>query len=306
MIYVSCGHEHGIGIEVFLKSILLLSKKQRDNIKFIVHRKTLQKNLSFLNIRYQFNDSLLTFGQTKLRIKLFDDYDTTISTHSLNLCLDNITKDDLLFTLPTSKDQLIYEGQVLSGHTEFFRGFYSNQNISMAFSGPNNKILLITDHKPIANVSQLIKKDIIVNKVSAAIRSFTQVKSVTITGLNPHAGEGGLLGTEEENIQEAINSLKEKFQSVQFDGPIPSDTIFAKNPDRPKENLIVFMYHDQGLNYFKERNRFLGSNITLGLPFKRHSVDHGTAFNLYSKNTSNYLGCLYSLKEAIALSEAST
>ena len=102
------------------------------------------------------------------------------------------------------------------------------------------------------------------------------------------------MGNEENKIVKTIKYLKEIYPDIEFIGPIPGDSlhIYRKSND----TLFVYSFHDQGLAKFKSENGFMGVKITFGLPFLRVSVDHGTSFNLYGKNTANYIGCLYLLK----------
>jgi 4-hydroxythreonine-4-phosphate dehydrogenase len=299
MIYVSQGHECGIGIEVYIKSALLLNERERSSLTLMVHKESLQKNLEQLFSSFEIKKDSFSVCGAHFNVQLFDNFTHSPSDESLKLSISSCNEKDILFTLPTSKDQLFVNNQMVSGHTEYFRKFFKNENISMCFQGPKNKVLLATDHLPLQDVPKAINSDVIKRKIEYTLEYFKDISKVIITGLNPHAGENGLLGTEESKIEVALKELKEAFPKINFVGPIPSDTVFSFNDETNENELLVYMYHDQGLNYFKERNRLLGVNISLGLPFNRISVDHGTAFSLFGKNTANYMGCLYALKETI-------
>ena len=123
MIYVTQGHELGIGLEIFLKSFLLLSIEEKKEIRLVVSKKDLFKNFSDLNLKIEsFKD-----------LQIIENIDSTSfsSTNSLTTALNLISKNDILVTLPTSKDQLLFEDKNQAGYTEFFRSFFKNSNIDV-------------------------------------------------------------------------------------------------------------------------------------------------------------------------------
>ncbi|RPJ79067.1 MAG: hypothetical protein EHM20_02345, partial [Alphaproteobacteria bacterium] len=193
MIYVTEGHESGIGLEIFLKSFLLLTKEEKKNIILFVSKSDLNKNLLDL----------------KLNSILFKDLNIVeniescnfSSTNSLLTALNTISEKDILVTLPTSKDQLVLNNKMLAGYTEFFRSYYGNKNISMTFKGLAQNILLITDHIPLKNVSSEISAELIENKIKITLDNFKKYfysfDEIILSGINPHAGENGILGNEE-------------------------------------------------------------------------------------------------------------
>jgi 4-hydroxythreonine-4-phosphate dehydrogenase len=293
MIYVTQGHERGIGLEIFLKSFLALSFKERKKLTLIVNQKDLDDNLR----------------DAKLSKNLFKDLNTVFvtsdskepsSTKSLLWALEHIKETDILVTLPTSKDQLIFNKKNMAGYTEFFRAYYKNPNISMTFKGINENVLLVTDHLPLKKVASTIDKDLIINKVNTTThffeKYFFKFDQIIFSGINPHAGENGILGDEEKEIHEAMKELK-KDTTLSFLGPYSGDTLHMLK-DETKKQLFVYMFHDQGLAPFKSHYGLVGLNISMGLPFLRLSVDHGTAFHLYGKNKANITGMMFLLKQA--------
>jgi 4-hydroxythreonine-4-phosphate dehydrogenase len=298
MIYITQGHELSIGPEVFLKAFSLLPDLAKENFTFIGSKNCLKTQLDFLKIPHKFNGKNLSFLGSNLKCQLTEGG----STEALEMGIKLAKKSDILLTLPTSKDQISFKGKPCRGHTDYFRKFFKIKDISMVFKSPSDNILLISDHMPLSDVPKTLKEADIVNKISLTLESFPKYfhpfDEVLISGLNPHAGEGGLLGSEEKKINSAIVKLKKSFKKTKFIGPLPGDSLhFHQNPD--KSQLKVYMYHDQGLVSFKERNGVIGLNISLGLPFLRMSVDHGTAFPLYGKNMANCLGCYYLLIKAL-------
>ena len=154
--------------------------------------------------------------------------------------------------------------------------------------------MLLTDHLPLKDIPQTITEDLIIKKVSTTINHLTHIKNILIAGINPHAGENGLIGTEDQVINKAIIRLKQIYPTHTFQGPISGDTMYFMHQN--ESDLLVYPYHDQGLGVFKAIKKTYGINFTLGLPFKRLSVDHGTAFALFGKNSANYSGALYCLE----------
>lgn len=305
MILVTAGHEKSIGLEVFLKSFLLLTREQKNVFYLFADENALETNLKFLGVNFRLTKDLLILDSGTLKLSLFDKdkYSTPASTLALLKALEIIDEHrDLLITLPTSKDQLFLDGKMQRGHTELFRNLYRTDYLSMNFISPEEKILLITDHLPLKDVASAINPDLIYFKVAHSIlgyeQFFTGIDEVILAGINPHAGENGLMGLEEENILKAVEKLKETFPRIRFIGPLSGDALhFEKN--EKKSQILVYMYHDQGLAAFKAKNGLVGINLTFGLPFLRLSVDHGTAFDLYGKNTANYMGQYYLLNQAL-------
>lgn len=302
MILVSQGHENSIGLEVFFKSILMLPAASATKFKLFGNQSTIEKHLENLRIKYSVSDSQIRLGDRHvIPFQLLkSQMNVPESTVSLAAILESIDAErDILFTLPTSKDQLIYKGNQLNGHTEFFRQFFNSQDISMTFLSSNNElILLLTDHIPLNKVSTVVDTELISRKTSTTLaglkKYFYSISEVVFAGINPHAGEDGLIGEEEQQFSGALTNLKNKFPNVNFVGPLPGDTMHTAFNSKINQ-LKAYSYHDQGLNWFKQKHHFISANISFGLPFLRISVSHGTAFELYNKNVANQLGSLFCL-----------
>jgi len=296
MIYVTQGHERGIGLEIFLKSFLLLSTHERAQITLISNQTDLDENRDLLHLKKDLFKNLNV-------IEPESSETLPSSTASLLKALDIIATKDILVTLPTSKDQLIYKGKSLAGYTEFFREFYNKKNISMTFKGIDQDVLLITDHIPLKSVASSINSQLIIDKVETTLnfykKYFYSFDEVIFAGINPHAGENGILGLEDKCILEAKTFLENK-SSISFIGPVSGDTLHTLHKPSRKQ-LFVYMFHDQGLAPFKSKFGFIGLNISMGLPFLRLSVDHGTAFGLHGKNMGDISGMLYLLKTAFGV-----
>ncbi|MBF0311928.1 MAG: 4-hydroxythreonine-4-phosphate dehydrogenase PdxA [Oligoflexia bacterium] len=306
-IYIAQGHEKSIGLEILLKSLSCLSPEEIKKFCLITFHSSLADVFATIKLGEK--------NKKHIPAKFIKENDSLLpqTTQSLLECLRLIKaskskKKSILLTLPTSKDQLILNGKLLKGYTEFFRTYYHNPNLPMVFKGPYTNVLLITDHIPLVEVVKL-SEELIFEKIKITLENFPQyfspIEEVVLSGINPHAGENGLLGNnEEKNIINAISKLKKLFPKVSFIGPVSGDTLFFHKKSNNKQ-LFVYMYHDQALSIFKSLYGIIGLNITLGLPFLRLSVDHGTAFELYGKNQANYLSALYMLKTALEIKNES-
>lgn len=288
MIYVTQGHEKGIGLEIFFKSFFLLSSSQKNLITLVVSQNTLDEYLKSMK---------LTLSQLKdLNLKIIPDQSLPPSTTTLIETLSIIRPEDILITLPTSKDQLIWKGQKKAGYTEFFRDYYHNDHIAMTFKGFNNYVLLVTDHVALKDVASSITEDLIVEKTLTSVdfykKYFTSFDEILFAGINPHVGENGLLGSEDQVIFKAMETLKKRRPELILKGPYSGDTLHI-HENKNINQLLIYMFHDQALAKFKATYGLVGLNISMGLPFLRISVDHGTAFDLYGKNKANAMSMSY-------------
>jgi len=190
---------------------------------------------------------------------------------------------DGIVTAPISKTALQAAGYPYPGHTEFLGALARVPETRMLFVGRELRILLATVHLPLKSVSDALTVDSLLRTIqfgAAALRNFRwgERRVVAVLGLNPHAGEGGLFGDEEGRvILPAIE--RARAEGIHAEGPYPADTFFAQHGGRRDLGVIVAMYHDQGLIPAKSEGIGAAANVTLGLPFVRSSVDHGTAFD---------------------------
>lgn len=303
MIYVTQGHEKGVGLEVFLKAALLLAPAQLKNITLIADKYSLLETLDSLSFDFELSHTDLKYGGITLHLEDLPEGNGSESKRSLDHGMKLCERDpqSILFTLPTSKDQL--DG--FAGHTEYFRHVYKNQSLPMYFYGPDYQVLLLSDHEPINKLSSLMKKEYLNKKLTITLEAMKKwaipLKRVLISGLNPHAGENGILGKEEDELKTLLPELRQSYKEYEILGPIPGDTMVFSLKDH--QDLLVYWYHDQGLGVFKGHHGLIGANITLGMPFLRMSVDHGTAFPLFGKNQADERGCYYVLKLAHEFSQ---
>jgi 4-hydroxythreonine-4-phosphate dehydrogenase len=190
-----------------------------------------------------------------------------------------------LITGPVSKAQLHAIGFTHPGQTEFVaeRCGVSGPSVAMMLAGPGLRVVLTTVHIPLAEVSRALTTELIVARGRAAAKGLERNFGIAsprlaVAGLNPHAGENGMMGDEEEQIiGPAIEQLKQ--QGIDAFGPVPPDALFTARA-RLGYDAALCMYHDQGLIPLKALHFDDGVNFTLGLPIVRTSPDHGTAFDI--------------------------
>ena len=199
----------------------------------------------------------------------------------VRLCLEG--KLHGLVTAPISKAALRLAGETFPGHTEMLAALTRAKEIAMAFYGKKLKIVLVTIHVPLEAVPKLLNVQKILTVTRLAYQFLKQdlglaSPRLALAALNPHAGEGGLFGNQE--IRVLTPAVKEaQRQGLPLEGPFPADSLFFRAV-AGEFDLVVSLYHDQGLIPFKLLHFRDGVNLTLGLPIIRTSVDHGTAYDL--------------------------
>jgi len=200
---------------------------------------------------------------------------------ALDGCLDKTF--DAVVTAPVHKGIINEAGVAFTGHTEFFADGAGVEQVVMMLATASLRVALATTHLPLNKVSEAITQSSL-HRVLTIINDSMQQQfglsspRIAVCGLNPHAGEDGHLGREEiDVISPVIEQCRE--QGIALSGPWPADTIFVKDK-LADYDVVLAMYHDQGLPVLKHQGFGMAVNVTLGLPFIRTSVDHGTALDL--------------------------
>ncbi len=207
---------------------------------------------------------------------------------AIKLCLDK--EIDAMVTAPVSKEALHYAGYNFPGQTEMLAMLTRSERVTMMLISKKMRVALATVHVPLKKVSENIFVDRIVEKLDTVNSSLKNdlgiVKpSIAVLGLNPHAGENGAIGTEENEI--IIPALKKALEKgINAVGPFPADGFFASQSYK-NYDVILAMYHDQGLIPLKMSGFDEGVNFSAGLKIIRTSPDHGTAFDIAGKNIAN-------------------
>ncbi|MDP8214874.1 MAG: 4-hydroxythreonine-4-phosphate dehydrogenase PdxA [Candidatus Euphemobacter frigidus] len=211
---------------------------------------------------------------------------------------------EALVTAPINKEGIHRAGYRFQGHTDYLAHLTGTENYAMMLIGGNIRVVLVTVHVPLREVSALLDTEDIVRKIylarDALLGFDIREPRIAVAGLNPHAGEGGAFGNEEEEIiAPAIEECRS--EGIAVDGPIPPDTLFYKLA-RGRYDAAIVMYHDQGLIPIKMVAFDRGVNITLGLPFVRTSPDHGTAYDIAGRGIANPRSMIEAIKTACSLS----
>ncbi len=209
-----------------------------------------------------------------------------------------------LVTGPVHKGNINDAGIAFTGHTEFFEERAKASKVVMMLATEELRVALVTTHLPLKAISEAITPELlreIITILDHDLRTKFGIAQphVLVCGLNPHAGEGGHMGTEE--IDTIIPVLEEmRAKGMNLSGPLPADTLF-----QPKyldhADAVLAMYHDQGLPVLKYQGFGRGVNITLGLPFIRTSVDHGTALELAGQGKADVGSFITALNLAIKM-----
>jgi 4-hydroxythreonine-4-phosphate dehydrogenase len=197
---------------------------------------------------------------------------------------------DALVTAPIHKKNVHSADFPYTGHTPFFKDFFQQQDVVMILAAGNFRVGLVTEHVALKDVPGLITKENILSKINilhASLRRDFNIEKpkIGVLALNPHAGDEGLIGSEEmEIIRPAV--LEAKHYNMIVSGPFSADAFFARNYQN-RFDAVLAMYHDQGLIPLKSLAFGEGINFTAGLPYVRTSPDHGTAFDIAGKNKAD-------------------
>ncbi|MCI0705989.1 MAG: 4-hydroxythreonine-4-phosphate dehydrogenase PdxA [Ignavibacteriae bacterium] len=219
--------------------------------------------------------------------------------HAVNLCLRGEAK--AMVTAPVSKEALRLAGYDFPGQTEMIALLSRSQRVAMMLVSDALRVGLVTIHVPLRGVTPNITKEKIVEKASvvrdALVKNYKIVApKIAVLGLNPHAGENGVLGDEEKNL--IIPALEEiKKSGITAEGPFAADAFFGTKSYR-RYDAVLAMYHDQGLIPLKMSSFETGVNFSAGLNIIRTSPDHGTAFDIAGKGKANISSMLEALKLA--------
>ena len=306
-IAISIGDFNGIGPEIILKS---LSGADLNNSTPVIVSpfEVIESTLSYLPFeldikKVQHKDEVESGKINVLHIEA-DDLKYTpgvlsaqsglVAMHaiekSIHLCMN---KDaEAMVTAPISKEAVNLAGYKIPGHTEFLASETNTDDVLMMLVSEGLRVALVTTHIPIKDVAKAVTKEEIRNKVEilsdSLLHDFGLEKPrIAVFGLNPHAGDGGVIGKEEiDTISPIIKEIRKERSDIILHGPLPADGFFGQQLHK-QHDAILAMYHDQGLAPFKLLSFGKGVNFTAGLPIIRTSPDHGTAFDIAGKGVAN-------------------
>ncbi len=298
-IAVSVGDLNGVGIEIALKAHDEISKLCSP--LYCINSALLNRAAKLLKKEVP-NDFKLyeVHGEFEINAGVVNadsgrySYDSFIS--AIKLCEEK--KADALVTMPIHKEAWMMAGLEYKGHTDLLRQHF-NKDAIMMLGCPEMFVALFTEHMPLKEVASSIQYKKLKQFFLDLHNSIPQ-KQIAVLGLNPHAGDNGVLGNEELRITKAIKSANKKIGFEQFVGPVVPDIAFTPH-FRKNYNYFVAMYHDQGLAPLKALHFDESVNISLNLPIIRTSVDHGTAFDIAYKGEAKTLSYINAIKSAIEL-----
>ncbi|VAY86253.1 4-hydroxythreonine-4-phosphate dehydrogenase [hydrothermal vent metagenome] len=284
-IAISIGDLNGIGIQLILENHRKISKLC--NPIYCINDKLLQQAANKLRIEIPNNFALWgNYEYFKIRAGRISKKSGLFSYYSFLNAIDLATKNkvDSICTMAINKESWAKANIKYVGHTDMLRDIFKKNAIMML--GCNKMfVALFTEHIPLKDINKHIK----IKSLTAFLLDFAKSinsKKTAVLGLNPHAGDNGVLGKEEDKISKAIKKANNILKNNIFEGVIVPDIAFTKNM-RKKYKYFVCMYHDQGLIPLKTLYFDKSINISLNLPILRTSVDHGTAFDIAYQHNNN-------------------
>lgn len=307
---LTTGDKNGIGFEVTAKALaeVALEKNKHKTLYFLFRHseqektqpqyfKLLDKHWMRLTF-FSLEDALGFVNTANKAIPQNTLIDLSLKTSEADWVLQathacRLKNLDALVTGPLSKKKTSALPIKALGHTGIFRHVFPKNSLFMSFIGQDFNVLLATDHVPLGRVEKKLTRSSLkpVLKAAKELKSLLKSKkNFALLGFNPHSGEDGLIGKTESQLFKRLPKDAE--------GPLVPDAAFLKK-NWNKYCFFVCLYHDQGLIPFKmHHGQDSGVHLTLGLPFIRTSVDHGTAFDLFNKNIANHHSMLESIKLA--------
>ncbi len=298
-IAVSVGDLNGIGIEIALKAHAEIS--QLCEPIYCISDEMLNMACGMLHVSIPKNfHTFETEGKFQIQPGTVDGacgkYAYNSFMNAIKLCEEK--KVDALVTLPIHKEAWMRAGLNFKGHTDLLRNYFKKDAIMM-LGCEEMFVALYTEHIPLRDVPLYIKKEKIKTFLLDLHKCIGDYK-VAVLGLNPHAGDHGVLGDEEREIEAAIKAVNALLGKELFFGAIVPDIAFTPR-FRVQYNYFVAMYHDQGLSPLKALHFDESINISLNLPIIRTSVDHGTAFDIAYKGMANTLSYMNAFKSALRI-----
>ena len=317
--FVSLGDPSGIGPEVFIKAIKDQRLRQHlSKIILVSSPKVIEGAISALDVKQKINpisdvNEAQPDSVNLINIDGCQDFvlgkptfnNSSFIIECLSTAADLALKNSSsLVTGPLNKSNIQKHIQNFTGHTEFLKKKFNANEVLMYMTNGDLHLGITTTHVPLRVVPNVISRDLIKNKYKLLHHGLIDIfklanPKIAVLGINPHAGEFGTIGDEEQNvIMPAIDELQHDGYGA--NGPISADTVFTQT----KDDAVLSMYHDQALPVLKAIDFYKTVNITLGLPFLRVSVDHGTAEDIAKDYSANYDSMMEALLISIARNEA--
>jgi 4-phospho-D-threonate 3-dehydrogenase / 4-phospho-D-erythronate 3-dehydrogenase len=309
IIGISCGDINGIGVELIIKALSDHRLLELCTPVVFASNKAInfyRKSIPEVNFNYQNTKELNRVSAKQVNVYNCWEEEIAINPGQLNELGGKYGIKSLLGAAAALKENKLHglvTGPIhkknsqspefnYTGHTPYLRDLFGAKDVLMLMVADNMRIGLVTEHVPVSEVAKHITREAIVSKLTllkeSLVKDFGIDKpKIAVLGLNPHAGDEGLIGREEEEIiKPAIKDFKQSNSNVIVFGPYSADAFFARG-QYEKFDAVLAMYHDQGLIPFKSLALGEGVNYTAGLSAVRTSPDHGTAFDIAGKNKAD-------------------
>ena len=299
---ISVGDLNGVGMEIALKSHQEVSKLCTPI--YCISEEMLEQSAQLLAMEIPQDIKLEVTGESfKINAgtvcKESGKYSYDSFMAAIALCEEK--KADGVVTMPIHKEAWMQAGLHYKGHTDLLRQHFK-QDAIMMLGCPEMFVALVTEHIPLRDVTKVVKYKMLKEFLLTLHKSIPKAP-IAVLGINPHAGDNGVLGHEDMRVTKAIKSANKALGFEQFVGPIVPDVAFTPH-FRANFNYFVAMYHDQGLGPLKALHFDESVNISLNLPIIRTSVDHGTAFDIAYKGKAKTLSYLNAIKSALNFIES--
>lgn len=307
-ILISVGDINGIGPEIILKTLKHTKFVKNYDITVISPFSVLSYYSKLYRSQISLDDfNIIPVAQEKIKIqpgKITEEsgYISGLAVDTaIHLCLSG--EYDAIVTAPVNKRALNLGGYNYPGHTEMLADLGKSKNTCMVMLSDKLNIAFATTHPPLKNAAELITKKLLNNKFEVCYNTLRNDLGVRnpelgVLGLNPHAGDNGQIGDEEQKIIEpAIKTSRNKLKGFNISGTYSPDAYFASGKYN-EFDMTFAMYHDQGFIPFKMLAGHYGTNFTAGLSFVRTSPDHGTAFDIAGKNKASEVSLVEAIKWA--------
>ncbi len=302
---ITLGDPGGIGAEVVFKALQEIDLPVR-----VFGDRNLAAQAVSISDAHPFTDVGLS-GDERLRFGMVEPLYGRIALASLDAAVETIERGECsaLVTAPIQKESIAAAGSPFPGHTELLASRaglkrYAH-DFAMYFDSPSMRAVLLSVHLPLREAIAQIKADDIAALARLTTREYERIYGVApriaAAALNPHAGEGGRFGDEELEIRRGIEAARAA--GLTISGPYAADTLF-RSVARGKYDVVMAMYHDQALIPIKTLAFEQSVNVTLGLPYLRASVDHGTAFDIAGKGVADPAPMRYAIEWAARHAEA--
>jgi 4-hydroxythreonine-4-phosphate dehydrogenase len=319
LIGISCGDLNGIGIELIIKAFS--DNRILDQCTPIIFASNkvinfYRKSVTDTNFNYQNTKDYSRLNNKQVNV--FNCWEEEVAINpgqlseaagkyavlSLQAAVAALKQKQIdgLVTAPIHKKNIQSADFNFTGHTPYLKHVFEVKDVAMILYAGNFRVALLTEHIPVSEIAKHVTKEAILSKLGIIHKSLQKdfgidKPRIAVLGLNPHAGDEGLIGNEEETIiKPAIKEAKNN--NMMVIGPFSADAFFARN-NHQKFDAVLAMYHDQGLIPFKALANGEGVNYTAGLPAVRTSPDHGVAFDIAGKDKADPSSFITALFECI-------